>query len=175
MNVLYWPSIINYQLLPLPILTQYTASSSRNAQLRQLDLVAPYLHPFKCHVIPLQEESHKNNLLFNLLIWASFIHTKQIFKLSKLIFLSNGNKYVAIISSRSLIKIGNLNCSKLAKHCKSQRREGKARQMQPILDFATADSLCATYGWRDLEVVMTHINFRTIFSFLFSKLSPNWC
>ena len=31
----YWPSIINYQLLP----THYTASSSRNAQLSQLDLV----------------------------------------------------------------------------------------------------------------------------------------
>ena len=95
------------------------------------------------------------------------IHTKQIFKLSKLIFLSNGNKYVAVISSRSLLKIGNLNCSKLAKHCKSQRREGKARQMQPILDFATADSLCVTCGWRDLEVVMTHINFRTIFFSIF--------
>ena len=41
-NGLYWPSIINYQLLPphsVLILTQYTASSSRNAQLSQLDLV----------------------------------------------------------------------------------------------------------------------------------------
>ena len=117
-------------------------------------------------------KSHKNNLLFNRLKWTSFIHTKQIFKLSKLIFLSNGNKYVAVISSRSLIKIGNLNCSKLAKHCKSQRREGKARQMQPILDFATADSLCATYGWRDLEVVMTHINLRTIFFFSIFEIIP---
>ena len=41
MSALYWPSIINYQLL-LPqclILTQYTVSSSRNVQLSQLDLI----------------------------------------------------------------------------------------------------------------------------------------
>ena len=127
------------------------------------------------HNCTFTEKSHEHKLYYILFLWTSFVKTKQLLKLSERIFLSNGKKHVAIISSRSLIKIGNLNCSKLAKHCKSQRREGKARQMQPILDFATADSLCATYGWRDLEVVMTHINFRTIFSFLFSKLSPNWC
>ena len=38
MNALYWPSIINYQLPP-PHSTQHTASSFRNAQLSQLDLV----------------------------------------------------------------------------------------------------------------------------------------
>ena len=44
MNVLYWPSIINYQLIPPHSVLywpsrHYTASSSRNAQLSQLDLV----------------------------------------------------------------------------------------------------------------------------------------
>ena len=42
-NALYWPSIINYQLLP----THYTASSSRNAQLSQLDLV---IYDFSDHL-----------------------------------------------------------------------------------------------------------------------------
>ena len=40
MNVLYWTSIINYQLLPPH--TQYTASSSRNAQLSQMELGLTY-------------------------------------------------------------------------------------------------------------------------------------
>ena len=55
MNVLYWPSIINYQLLPpqCPILTHYTASSSRNAQLSQLDLVSTFIwtnYKFRGHL-----------------------------------------------------------------------------------------------------------------------------
>ena len=45
-NALYWPSITNYQLLPphsVLYWPSHTASSSRNAQLSQLDLVFKYV------------------------------------------------------------------------------------------------------------------------------------
>ena len=65
-NALYWPSIINYQ----PV-TQYTTSSSRNAQLSQLDLVK--FNGLNIVIIIIIIISSSDQILFQLLIGVNIL------------------------------------------------------------------------------------------------------